>query len=167
LPTITLPPGTPLPAPTQAVFVTPTQTVFPTPTRFLTPTPTLTRTPTRTPTPLPPPPWVSAQLYATDPSTVLLASGEVQLVEFFAFWSGPSQAMAPIVQSLEDEYSDRMLFTYLDIDDPATETFQSQLGFRVEPHFFLLDPQGRILDEWIGYVTADQFHQAFQAALTP
>lgn len=140
---------------------------MPAPTRFLTPTPTLTSTPTRTPTPLPPPPWVSAQLYATDPSTVRLASGEVQLVEFFAFWSGPSQAMAPIVQSLEDEYRDRVLFTYLDIDDPATRIFQSQLGFRVEPHFFLLDPQGRILRQWIGYVTPDQFRQAFQSALYP
>jgi thiol-disulfide isomerase/thioredoxin len=106
-------------------------------------------------------------LYASDPSTVRLASGEVQLVEFFAFWSGPSQAMAPTVQSLEDEYREQVLFTYLDIDDPATDTFQSQLGFRVEPHFFLLDPQGHILHQWIGYVTADQFRQAFQSALNP
>jgi thiol-disulfide isomerase/thioredoxin len=106
-------------------------------------------------------------LYATNPSTVRLASGEVQLVEFFAFWSGPSQAMAPIVQSLEDEYRDQVLFTYLDIDDPATQNFQSQLGFEVEPHFFLLDPQGHILRQWTGYVTANELRQAFQSALNP
>jgi hypothetical protein len=28
----------------------------------------------------------SAELHATDPSSVTLASGKVQLVEFFAFW---------------------------------------------------------------------------------
>ena len=31
-------------------------------------------------------PPVSAELHATDPATVSLASGKVQLVEFFAFW---------------------------------------------------------------------------------
>jgi thiol-disulfide isomerase/thioredoxin len=91
----------------------------------------------------------------------------VQLVEFFAYWSGPSQAMAPIVQALEAEYRDQMIFTYLDIDNPATRPFQSQLKFRTEPHFFLLDPQGRILRQWVGYVTPAQFRQAFQEALNP
>jgi thiol-disulfide isomerase/thioredoxin len=116
---------------------------------------------------LPPPPWVSAQLRATDPRTVRLASGKVQLVEFFAFWSGPSQAMAPIVQALETEYRYRMNFAHLDIDDPATCIFQSQLGFRTGPHYFLLDPQGRVLRQWVGYVTPAEFRQAFNAALSP
>ena len=31
-------------------------------------------------------PVVSPELHATDPSSVNLASGQVQLVEFFAFW---------------------------------------------------------------------------------
>lgn len=146
-------------------FQTPTPPPSITPTPFLTPTPTLTATPTRTPTPIPPPPWVNSRLRASDPRAVRLASGRVQLVMFFAFWSGPSQAMAPIVHGLQAEYRDRIIFTYLDIDDPATRLFQSQLKFRVEPHFFLLDPQGRILRQWIGYATPAQFRQAFQEAL--
>ncbi len=153
---LTAPPGT---------IVAALPSFTPTLTPFLTPTPSLTPTPTRTLTPLPPPPWVSAQLHATDPRTVRLASGKVQLVEFFAFWSGPSQAMAPIVQGLEQEYRYRMNFVYLDIDDPATRSFQSQLGFDTEPHFFLLDAQGHILQQWVGYVTPAQFRQAFNAAL--
>ena len=75
--------------------------------------------------------------------------------------------MAPIVQALEAEYRNRLIFTYLDIDDPATRLFQRQLIFRTEPHFFLLDPQGRILRQWTGYVTPSQFRQAFQEALNP
>jgi hypothetical protein len=35
---------------------------------------------------LDPPPPVKVSLEATDPSTVNLASGELQFVEFFAFW---------------------------------------------------------------------------------
>lgn len=122
-----------------ATFFVPTWTPSPTRTPFLTPTPTITFTPTPTRTPLPVPPWVSVQLHATDPRTVQLAAGKPQLIEFFAFWSGPSLAMAPIVQAVEKEYTGRANFVYLDIDDPDTDIFKQQLHYRVEPHFFLLD----------------------------
>jgi hypothetical protein len=36
--------------------------------------------------PTPSRPAVSSELHATDPQAVTLASGKVQLVEFFAFW---------------------------------------------------------------------------------
>lgn len=138
-----------------------------TPSPFLTPTPSPTATPTITPTPLPPPPWVRVPLRATDPRTVRLASGKVQLIEFFAFWSGPSQAMAPLIQGIENEYRERVNFIYLDIDDPATNYFKRELGFRMEPHFFLLDAQGRILQQWVGYVSVTVLRQALDAALSP
>jgi thiol-disulfide isomerase/thioredoxin len=162
---------TSLPTITPTIFETPTAsptiTLTPTPTRFLTPTPTLTRTPTLTSTPLPLPPWVSTQLRASDPHAVQLVSGRVQLIMFFAYWNGPCQAMAPVVQGVEREYNTRMNFIYLDIDDPATEVFQRQLGFDAEPQFFLLDQLGIVLQEWQGYVTVDEFRAAFEAALSP
>jgi thiol-disulfide isomerase/thioredoxin len=166
--TPTLPLAAPTASPTFPVATfTPTTTPSPTLTPFYTSTPTPTSTPTLTPTPLPPPPWISAQLRATDPRTVLLASGRVQLVEFFAFWNGPSQALASTIQGLEHEYQGKARFIYLDVDDPATETFQRQLGFRIEPQFFLLDEQGRVLNQWTGYVTPLQLRQALDAALAP
>lgn len=75
--------------------------------------------------------------------------------------------MAPIVQDVEREYQGRAGFIYLDVDDPATKDFRRKLGFRVEPQFFLLDGQGRVLREWTGYVTAAQLRQALNAALNP
>jgi thiol-disulfide isomerase/thioredoxin len=104
-------------------------------------------------------------LRASDPRTVKLASGKPQLIEFFAFWSGPSQAMAPIVHPLEQSYSDRMNFLFLDIDDPANKAFKTKLGFRFEPHFFLLDSQGNIMKQWVGYVRTQEFVDAFEEAL--
>ena len=154
--------ATPLAPTATPVFAIP---VTPTPVRYQTPTPTRTFTPTITPTRRPPSPWVSSQLRATDPRTVKLASGKVQLVMFFAFWSGPSQAMAPVVHNLQAEYGGRMNFIYLDIDDPATDSLQRQLGYRFEPHFFLLDPQGKIIQQWVGYVRHDDFVRAFESAL--
>ncbi len=136
-PTLELPTITPMP---------------PTATPYLTPTPTITPTPTLTPTPLPAPPWIYTRLPAADPRKVVLAAGKPQLVMFFAYWSGPSQAMSPVIQGLESEYQGRAIFTYLDIDDPATSDLQRRLGFRMEPHFFLLDAQGKILYQWTGSV---------------
>jgi thioredoxin-like negative regulator of GroEL len=108
---------------------------------------------------------VNVRLHATNPLTVQLASEKPELVEFFAFWSGPSLAMAPVVQGVEKEYTGRVNFVYLDIDDPATDSFKQQLHYRVEPHFFLLDAHGKVLQQWVGYVTVEQFRLALDSAL--
>lgn len=154
------PPAIPL---STQVIATPSLT--PTRTPFLTPTPTLTLTPTPTRTALPAPAWVSAKLEATDPDSVELAAGKPQLIEFFAFWSGPSQAMAPLIHGIEEEFSIEVNFIYLDIDDPAVGVFKRELGFRVEPHFFLLDGNGKVLQQWVGYVSIDTLRNALENAL--
>jgi thiol-disulfide isomerase/thioredoxin len=125
----------------------------------------MTLTPTSTRTPLPAPPWVSARLSATNPRTVQIASGKPQLIEFFAYWSGPSLAMAPLVQGLQREYVGKVNFVYLDIDDPANKSFKRQLRFTREPHFFLVDAQGKVLRQWVGYVSLAQLRLALDAAL--
>ena len=74
LPSETSPPASPAPAPT-ATVPAPTDTApQPTPVEQVADTP---------PEPLP---TVRAGLEATDPTGVVLASGEPTLVEFFAFW---------------------------------------------------------------------------------
>ena len=75
--------------------------------------------------------------------------------------------MAPIVHGLEAEYYDRVDFAFLDIDDPTNTDFERQLGFRVQPHFFLIDGNGDILQQWAGSVSADEFRAAFDANLQP
>ena len=73
--------------------------------------------------------------------------------------------MAPIVHGLEDRYRDRMSFSYLDIDDPATADFRSVLGFRYQPEFYLLDAQGSVIQKWVGPVQEQDLVNAFDAAL--
>ncbi len=75
--------------------------------------------------------------------------------------------MAPIVHGLESEYYGKINFVYLDIDDPATKTFQQALGFRYQPQFFLLDGEGNVLAQWVGAVDEADFRQAFEAAVEP
>ncbi|GAB4485764.1 MAG: hypothetical protein OHK0031_09850 [Anaerolineales bacterium] len=73
--------------------------------------------------------------------------------------------MAPIVHGLEAKYSGKINFYFLDADDPATDVFQNQFGFRVQPEFYLLDGSGTIIKKWVGAVSPDEFEAAFAAAL--
>jgi thioredoxin-like negative regulator of GroEL len=73
--------------------------------------------------------------------------------------------MAPIVHGLEAEYSGKINFVYLDIDDEENDAFKEALGYRVQPHFFLLDDEGKIISQWLGRVTEEQFRSEFDKAL--
>jgi len=74
--------------------------------------------------------------------------------------------LAPIVHGLEVEYYDRINFVYLDIDDPANETFKNDLEFRYQPQLILLDGDGKILYEWIGPLPREEFVAAFEDVLS-
>ncbi|NTU66112.1 MAG: hypothetical protein HGB05_22580 [Chloroflexi bacterium] len=73
--------------------------------------------------------------------------------------------MAPIVHGLEADYSDRMQFSYLDIDDPRNDQFKQALQYRVQPHLFLLDADGNIVKQWLGRVSQEQFVAEFDKVL--
>ena len=69
--------------------------------------------------------------------------------------------MAPMVHGLEAEYFGRVLFTYLDADDPQTLDFQRSLGFFYQPEVYLLDGEGKVLEKWVGYTSQEQLETAF------
>jgi thioredoxin-like negative regulator of GroEL len=69
--------------------------------------------------------------------------------------------MAPVVHGLDDKWGDQIEFIYLDIDDPQTDVFKRQLGYRYQPHIFLLDADGQVVEQFIGY----QDGQTLQAAI--
>lgn len=73
--------------------------------------------------------------------------------------------MAPVVHRLESDFSGQVKFSYLDIDDPATERLKKALGYRVQPHIFLLDAEGNVLQQWVGKTDESVIRQAIQKAL--
>ena len=69
--------------------------------------------------------------------------------------------MAPMVHGLEAKYFGRIKFSYLEISDPLTSDFRQYLGFQLRPSFYLLDGNGNILYQWIGYITQEEFEAVF------
>jgi len=69
--------------------------------------------------------------------------------------------MAPMVHGLEAKYFDRIKFTYLDADDPATFDFQKTLGFYYQPEVYLLDANGTVLQKWVGFTSQEEFEAVF------
>ena len=70
--------------------------------------------------------------------------------------------MTSVVHGLEAEYKGQVKFVYLNIEDRGTEEIKRTLGFRSQPQFFLLDGDGMVLDQWIGFVEVETFHTAFK-----
>ncbi len=99
---------------------------------------------------------VDIVLRATDPEAFVLASGRYQFVEFFAFWCPTCKSMTPVLKNLEYKYSGKIQFIYLDIDDPKTNSYKQILGFQYQPHFFLIDGEGKVVKQWVGYVTEEE-----------
>jgi len=73
--------------------------------------------------------------------------------------------MVPIVHGLEARYQDRIAFVYLDTDDPRVARWMDELQFIERPHFFLLDADGKIVDQWVGPIAERAFTGAFDKLL--
>ena len=69
------------------------------------------------------------------------------------------------MHGLEARYGERVAFVYLDIDDPATDPFKRQLGYVYQPHLFLLDGQGNLLSQWLGFTTEAELEAALLEAI--
>jgi hypothetical protein len=70
--------------------------------------------------------------------------------------------MAPVVHGLEAKWGHEINFLYLDIDDGLNDEFKQELGYRLQPHFFLLDAEGYINHQWLGITPGAEFEVAFE-----
>jgi hypothetical protein len=73
--------------------------------------------------------------------------------------------MAPMVHGLEAKYFGKIVFSYLDADDPLTFDFQQALGFYYQPEIYFLDPNGVVIQKWVGYTSEADLESVFRQSV--
>lgn len=73
--------------------------------------------------------------------------------------------MAPLVHAVQEQFENRVAFVYLDVDDPAAGHFKEELGYMSQPEFFLVDPQGVVIEHWRGYVRIEELVHALETSI--
>ena len=96
------------------------------------------------------PGMLSAMAEEAIPLDAALSNGKPTLMEFYANWCTSCQAMAADLQSLKQQYGDRLNFVMLNVDN--TKWLPEVLQYRVDgiPHFVFLSDEGTKIAEAIG-----------------
>lgn len=81
-----------------------------------------------------------------------IASPNPTFIEFYADWCTTCQSMSHTVADLHQQYSDRINFVMLNIDDPRWATQVADYGASGVPQFTLLDTQHSEIKTWVGKV---------------
>lgn len=79
-----------------------------------------------------------------------MAASQPTIVEFYADWCAVCQAMSPTLQSLHEQWGDRVNFVMLNIDEAQWSKQVQQYQVTGIPHLALLDSEHVITDTFIG-----------------
>jgi DNA-directed RNA polymerase subunit L len=69
------------------------------------------------------------------------------------------------VHGLEKEYGEQVEFVYYNIDDPTSAEAKIEYNFRFQPHVILVDENGEIIQQWLGYNSPNVYEEAFESLL--
>lgn len=91
------------------------------------------------------------------------ASDKLLLLDFYATWCGPCQAMTPVMEKMEEKYGDRIEFKRIDVDE--NNELAEQYNVQSIPNIVILSPDEEVLENIIGYQDADKMDAMLTAVL--
>jgi thioredoxin 1 len=103
------------------------------------------------------------QVKADTFKTEVLNSPLPTLVDFYADWCGPCQALAPVVESIATEFESRLKVAKVNVDE--NEALSQQYGVQGVPTLILFH-DGREIERIVGYLSKPQLVRQIQLHLT-
>jgi thiol-disulfide isomerase/thioredoxin len=89
-------------------------------------------------------------MYPPQNLALISTTGRNQFIHSYADWCTTCQYNHPIVQALMDEFGNQIDFINLNIDVPETLDVRTKFDIVGRFQYLFTDPQGNILQKWVG-----------------
>jgi thioredoxin 1 len=93
----------------------------------------------------------------------VVAEGKPLVLDFWATWCGPCRMVSPIIESLSEEYADRVNIGKVNVEEDADDLV-AQYGIRNIPTILFLK-DGQLVDKLVGAVPRATIEEKIKALL--
>ncbi len=97
-------------------------------------------------------------------NTEVLENTKPVLVDFWAPWCGPCQALGPVILELAEEFQSRAVVGKLNVDDH--QELASRYGIQSIPTLMIFQ-NGKIVDQMVGNIPKATLTQKLETQLQP